>query len=197
MDLLPNAEDWRLARTVHERFKRRPGSAHIASVGALSHLAALLRTERIKSVLEFGSGIGTVSYLLLASPPKDRRVVSFERNPFCLSQLARNIPQELGARLTVHEEKTVPDDTFDLVVIDGSVADYSFLRNGQLLFVEGNRAKQRHVVERVAKERGFACSFHRYPVDGPVLRLKWRRLGAFPIPRLTLRFFCSIAKIGV
>ena len=197
MHLVPNSDDWRLARSVHKRFKFRPGSDHIASAGALAHLAALLRTERVKSVLEFGSGIGTVSYLLLTTPPKDRHVVSVERNPFCLSQLTRNIPQELGPRFSIHRGKTVPDDDFDLVVIDGSVPDYSFLREGQLLFIEGGRSTQRHAVERIAEERGFSCSIYRYPEDGPRFYVKWGRLGAIPVPRLARRFFCSIARIGV
>jgi 16S rRNA A1518/A1519 N6-dimethyltransferase RsmA/KsgA/DIM1 with predicted DNA glycosylase/AP lyase activity len=48
--------------------------------------------------LEFGSGIGTITYLLL-SANQSLTVVGVEANAFCLAQLDQNIPDDFKARL--------------------------------------------------------------------------------------------------
>jgi len=71
-------------------------------------------------VLEFGAGIGTLTYLLLGVRDPRLNVVALETNPFCLAQLERNIPEEFKPRLTVIPTAgSVPQMHFDLIVVDG------------------------------------------------------------------------------
>jgi hypothetical protein len=189
-------EDWRVAESVHERFASRPGSQYIASIFALAHLAALLRRHRPRLVLEFGAGIGTITYLLLTYGSEDRVVVSTEHHPFCLKQLKRNIPAPLWERLSVISDGREPTGEFDLAVIDGPTPESdqcTIFRPGLICFIEGGRDKGRALIEKRAREKGLVCSFRRYrewrqPVRAR-FRIKWSptRFGfARPIPRFAL-----------
>jgi predicted O-methyltransferase YrrM len=145
MRVVPGLGDWLTAYRVHQRFASRPGAKHIATWRALAYLAAVVRQHQPKAVLEFGAGIGTITYLLLSANP-NLNVVSVEANPFCLAQLEQNIPDQFKPRLTV---VTLNDarlnDGFDLIVIDGDYGsnNYAFLRQGTICFVEGTRKHAR------------------------------------------------------
>jgi predicted O-methyltransferase YrrM len=135
INVSPNDDDWwDIAKNIFARFLARPGADHIASPYALAHLAAILRQADINSVVEFGAGIGTVTYLRLTHPsPSSRTVVTPENNAFCLEQLQRNIPAEFKSRLTVLSGLRQPNGRFDLAIIDGKIPpdeDYAFLRPG-------------------------------------------------------------------
>lgn len=199
MFIYPNSADWRYAREVHRRFAVRAGSAHIATAGALAYLAATLRQCPINSVLEFGAGIGTITYLLLSIPPDIRTVVSAEKNQFCIDQLRQNIPAALWSRLTLISDGAPPTDSrFDLVIIDGKIpkcSDYSFLREGLVCFVEGNRGKARSEIESVARTKDLTCSFVRLPPRGMIL-IRWHptRFG-FSRPHLRIQPCCAIGVV--
>src|SRR5215831_17965074 len=94
MRVRPKLNDCVSVYRVYRRFAARPGSEHIATWRALACLSALVRLRQPEKVLEFGTGIGTITYLLLTSLPQ-LNVVGLETNPFCLAQLDRNIPDEL------------------------------------------------------------------------------------------------------
>jgi predicted O-methyltransferase YrrM len=64
----PSEADWAFAKSIRDEFKRKPGSQHIASEFALAYLSALLNKVKPDSVLEFGAGIGTVTYFLMKHP---------------------------------------------------------------------------------------------------------------------------------
>jgi len=51
-------------------------------------------------VLEFGAGIGTITYLLLSVRPEPN-LIAVDANEFCLEQLERNIPDEFRSRLKI------------------------------------------------------------------------------------------------
>lgn len=70
MRVLPTLGDWLTAYRVHRRFASRPGGKHIATWRALICLAALVRKDQSTAVLEFGTGIGTITYLLLSVSAK-------------------------------------------------------------------------------------------------------------------------------
>ena len=185
MQIKLTADDWRLARDIHKRFSWKTGSKHIATKFALAHLSAVLRTTEIRSVLEFGAGIGTISYLLLNELPNDVQVECTEHSDFCRSQLSHNIPSSLYERLIIHETKQpMLKNQFDLVIIDGSVSrDTGFFADGSICFVEGNR---RGIVDRIQRslaERGLTCHFVNYM---PRRKIAWR-LTRFYIPRTVLK----------
>ena len=189
MRVKPSDADWKVADEVFRRFHPLPGSQHIASRYALAHLATVLRQNEIKSVVEFGVGIGTITYLLLTYPKPTRTVVSTERDAFCLEQLERNLPTDLRARLTVISDGSLPRGDFDLAVIDGKVtsAEYAtLLRPGLICFVEGGRLPQRKRVMQNVGADGLNCNF-RHHADRHLPRLQWQKVVIrFHWPRLNM-----------
>jgi hypothetical protein len=205
MRVSPNARDWLVAWKVYRRFAARPGATHIATAGALAHLAAVLRCYPINAALEFGAGIGTITYLLLTYPEPNRAVVSIERDTFCLDQLRKNIPEEMRSRLIVTSDS--PRNYFDLVVIDGKFplgADRPLFRQGTICFVEGTRAKCRTSLAEDMKTTGLSLHLVGHPIRWGGVRLKlplkWSRtrLG-FARPQLRLAVLtkkhCSIGIV--
>lgn len=178
MRVKPSDADWNVAGEVFRRFHPLPGSRHIASRYALAHLAAVLRQNEIKYAVEFGAGIGTITYLLLTYPEPTRTVVSTEPNAFCLEQLERNLPADLRARLTVISDGALPRGDFDLAVIDGKVATAEYatiLRPGLICFVEGGRLPQRGNVRRIVAENGLRCDL-KHHADRHLPLLKWQKV---------------------
>ena len=173
--------DRRKAQKVYRMFASKPDSEHIASEFALAHLAAVLRTNEIKSVLEFGAGIGTATYLILSSRP-DVAVDCTERVPLCLEALERNIPPHLRQRLTVHSGREPVAGTFDLVVMDGRTdCDAILLKPGSVCFAEGRRGKARAMIEETLRVRGQSCHFTEYKHIYRVIRWRPNRF-KIPIP---------------
>lgn len=177
MRVAPNSNDRAFAISVHDRFAAMPGSEFIASCEALSHLAALLRTRDVNSVIEFGAGIGTITYMLLTYPEPSRRVISTETNQFCLKQLAVNIPDELKSRLTVISDGSETEGDFDLAIFDGelkTVKGYDFLKPGVIGFIEGGRAHTHAIFDRIMRRKGLKCLF-RYHAPRHLPQLEWSR----------------------
>ena len=156
---------------------------HIATWRALTYLAAVVRQYKPKTVLEYGAGIGTLTYLLLSANPR-LDVVGVESNPFCLAQLQQNIPDEFKPRLTV----VTPNDArlkarFDLIVIDTVFEPNNYpLHEGTICFIEGNRRAQAASLMQMAKAKNLVCdlekqSFGLFSVRWrkKKLRLRWRR----------------------
>ena len=181
MLIRPKAKDWLTALRVHHRFASLPGSKHIASRISLAFLAAILRQQDCELALEFGAGIGTLTYLLLQS---GLRVVALEDNPFCLDQLRQNVPGEWQSRLTLLRHPRDIDGAFDLVVIDGLFPRdgmLSFLRPGMICFIEGSRRRSISTLQERIALAGLHCKIENYE-PWISLRLKVRRTG------LRLRF---------
>lgn len=196
MQIKPTSDDWRLARDIHKRFSRKTGSKHIATKFALAHLSAVLRTTEIRSVLEFGAGIGTISYLLLSELPDNVKVECTEHSAFCRTQLLHNIPPGLYDRLVIHETKApMLTKQFDLVIIDGSAfVNASCLGDGSLCFVEGTRKVARDKIQRSLAERNLTCNFQNYMVGN---RIVWR-MTRFHVPRPRLKHIkgCWIGRVA-
>lgn len=195
MQIKPTAHDWRLAQNIHKRFSRKTGSEHIATKFALAHLSAVLRVNDIRSALEFGAGIGTISYLLLSELPDDVKVECTEHSAFCRTQLLHNIPSSLYDRLVIHETKTpMLTKQFDLVIVDGSIShDPRYLGVGSICFVEGNRRGIVDMLQCSLAERGLTCDFINHM---PRRRIAWR-LTRFHIPRPVLKRIkgCWIGRV--
>ena len=204
MRVEPESEDWKVAKEVYRLFSRKPGSAHIASELTLAHLAALVRTRPINSVIEFGAGIGTLTYLLLSRLGEDRRVTSVERNTYCIEQLMHNIPPELRDGWSIKHPRSVDGSIeFDLLIADGMHAQArtsDCLQTGSFCFVDGERAKTRATIERGLAKRGLTCDFVYHSHRSP--RFEWRRtVSGFPYPRVNLSLSptrgCWIGEVGM
>jgi len=201
--------DCTLAADIHRVFSAKPHSQHIASKFALAHLAAILRTHKIESVLEIGAGIGTMTYLLLSMLPDSAAVECTEDNEICLSSLDANLPREMRSRLIIHRHAHLVAGAFDLVVIDGAVngVTASVFKAGSVCFAEGKRTKERRTIQQRLKECQMACAFTNYlpwRLEFTRRRIGWRplrsRLKAWlgiekPLPAITWRKGCWIGRV--
>ena len=191
----PSAKDWLVAGAVYARFRMKPGSRHIATVVALAHLAALLRQHPVKSVLEFGSGIGT-TYLLVKLLPDDARIVCAERDAWCREQFERNIPAKKRSRIDlIPEGRPEIAERFDLVVVDGPVTGGTrYVREGSLWFHEGNREVSRTTMQADMAAAGLACPLTRYATARIRRSKKKTRFGT---PKLRIRYEkgCYIGRV--
>lgn len=140
----------------------------MATLFALAHLSALLAAVKPRSAIEFGAGIGTLTYAILAHPCKVATVTTSEDNDFCLGQLERNIPDAFKSRLTVitgMDQLASAPAPVDLVAFDGGFYDpgeVRFLAAGSVCFIEGARASTRRIVEAKLAERGLACDLENH-----------------------------------
>ena len=128
---------WRLpAEAHHAAFRARSGSEQIASAFAIAVLRATLDQLQPARVLEVGSGIGTLTYILTAS--SGREVHSVEDNTYCAAELRRNLAGVQHGRISpglghLHQ----------LIVVDGDQIKpniaLGLLARGGWILVEGNR----------------------------------------------------------
>lgn len=191
----PSFGDWVSAHHIHRRFASRLGAQHIATTRALACLSAVVRQHRPKTVLEFGAGIGTLTYLLLGVRDPRLNVVALETNPFCLAQLERNIPEEFKPRLTVIATAgSVPQMHFDLIVVDGrlpATQDWAFLQRGTVLFVEGDREYQCSKLMRIARTKNLVCDLDKQSFGELSLGRQKTRFG-FYVPIFRRRKTCRV-----
>jgi hypothetical protein len=182
--------DWQKAREIYRLFSAKPNSEHIASPFSLAHVAAILRLQEVRSVLEFGAGIGTITYLILSS--SEAAVHATETHPLCLRALDENLPSEYRGRLTIHSGRRPSlKGPFDLVVIDGGTDPGSAFGPGTIFFAEGDRTKARAAIEAAVAKQGLTCSFTHHCPAG----FGWRRTRfGFPVP--SRRKGCWIGRVG-
>jgi hypothetical protein len=171
----PDWEDWAFAREVHLKFAAKPGASHIASAFALAHLSALLRQQTITSVMEFGSGIGTITYLLLRRLPPGVRIVCAERDEWCRGQFEANLPpRERGRIELLPYGRPKVEEIFDLVIIDGPTNTQNCgLGSGSLCFFEGTRTDTRNAIAQNLTEAGLHIDFRGYFNDAGRWQLRW------------------------
>jgi hypothetical protein len=182
----PTGDDWHTAKEVHGLFAARSGSDHIASVFSLAHLCALVRARPLRDVLEFGSGIGTITYLLLRMLPS-AEIMCAERAPWCREQFERNLPTAWRSRVTLLAEgRPRIQQMVDLVVIDGPAPRHLCgVRDGTLLFIEGERSRTRERLAQTLADSGLKGDLRVYPNPVGPWKLSWRRKGfGFRVPRL-------------
>src|SRR5688572_11575377 len=80
-----------LARGIYQEFRAKPESQRIAGEFALIELSRLLTRIKPKHVLEIGTGIGTITKLLLTHPDRPDRITATQGNPVCLLELTKNL----------------------------------------------------------------------------------------------------------
>jgi len=152
-------------QSVYEKFKALPGSQHIAGVVTLKRISEIVDELQPKRVLELGAGIGTITYLLLATT--NAHVDTYEPNEFCISALTENLSgfKDRYTLLTSYKQLP-PESAYDLVVIDGGAGsqdDTGYMRAAYLILlsldtvrvviVEGHRKGQNTYVRRALAER--------------------------------------------
>jgi hypothetical protein len=128
-----------LALSNYNKFVQLEGSDHIATISSQINLIELLIKFPPKLVLDWGSGIGTLSKLLLEV--SNSKVVSFERNQWCRDQYLLNLGGNPRLELVSVEPIKY---TFDTIIIDDDISlkQIKHLLENKLLgiiFIEGWR----------------------------------------------------------
>ena len=147
----------------YKLFCKAEGSQHIVSEFALYHILKLIEKYSVKSVLEVGLGIGTISGSILKYAEKSGKNISCvgtESNDFCL----RQIPSNLGSnykKLKILPEVSQIDSTakFDLIIVDGAENNLELVKdmiakNG-ILLIEGDRSGQEKTIKKVFPDAKF------------------------------------------
>jgi predicted O-methyltransferase YrrM len=152
------------AEQIYSRFKARSGSDFIASAEAIAGLQSIIGTYRPRSVLEIGSGIGTLTFAIVetyrALGVDDDQFATVENNDFCVRQLRANLARELHRVRMFDDIGGVAGQRFDLIIIDGGAEQdgrfAELLAAGGIIFVEGFRAPQRSLITRLRRSYAVA-----------------------------------------
>ncbi|MFH6769640.1 hypothetical protein V8G56_12885 [Gaetbulibacter aquiaggeris] len=138
----------KIAEENYKFFCELNGSDYIASEFALFTILNLIQKFKIKSVLELGMGIGSVSDTILKCSKEKKESLSYygtELNEFCLSVLPINVKYFNDVKL-FDELKSIDNKTFDLIIIDGLDNSLhqikNYVKTHTILFVEGDRSIQ-------------------------------------------------------
>lgn len=161
-----------LARAVWEEFSLKQHSRHIATLSALACLAQLISDKKPRKVVELGGGIGTMTELLARHPNAPTLLATLEDSPICLPSLRRVIdysgPITAAGLTSVPAWKIVKTPTeltgynADLLIVDGgycSPPELNVIRDGTIVFCEGNRDKERATITKHCVEAGLNITF--------------------------------------
>ncbi len=187
-----------LANNNYYRFCKLEGSEYIATGFALFQILKIIKIFEVKTVLEIGLGIGSISDSVLKmarNSNRDIRYVGTEANEFCINALKNNIEDYHKLEQYEYLAEISPESKFDLVIIDGQDNSLQEIANKcksqAIIFIEGDRSPQtkliltlfpkaKHVnVISVKKHQSFSHGNTNYFVGGgqliftnPDLRMK-------------------------
>lgn len=155
----------KLISSIFEKYSKLVGSDQIATRYALRIISKHINEHQPKSILEIGAGIGTITELLIRELPS-AKIVSYENNAWCVSQLAKNIDQKQVQIITSHKSLLETTES-DFLIIDDyldeetTLALISRIKPGSV-FIEGHRRRQRLYVIRSYKKMGWKINFKNY-----------------------------------
>jgi hypothetical protein len=141
-----------LAVQNYKTFCSHEGSQYIASEFALEIILNLIQKFNVKSILELGLGIGSISDTVLQFSTINSHEIQYvgtEKDEFCLAALQKNVTD--FNRIGLYPELSAIDQqTFDLIIIDGSDAALNDIvahcKPHTIIFVEGDRSGQTQTV---------------------------------------------------
>lgn len=147
---------------IFQKYSSKLGSDHIAQKSTLREILKL-RSENIRTILEIGSGIGTITEFLKLTYPQ-RKIYGIEKDDWCKSQLAENpelsnviIFDDVKAFLTqgIKVDFIIIDDYFDQDDTYNLLKESISNLNEVLILIEGHRRIQRLFVYRAFNRLGL------------------------------------------
>ena len=149
-----------LAFNNYQLFKSKSGSAHIATFSSQLNLIELLEQNKCKSVLDFGSGIGTLTKLMEKIGISN--IYSYERSDWCKEQASANL-HPTTPKYLVDLSENAP---FEGICIDDEISRRQIVQvlkqeKLKVIFIEGWRNKTAAQVSRRLLMHGYAASFTR------------------------------------
>lgn len=189
---------------IYKLFKEKQGSEHIATPISIEKVAELARGA--KDILEFGAGIGTLTYSALAN--SDAFVEIYEDNEFCIERLSENLDGYEGRYALITSYGFMPRrKKYDLIIVDGGMGGddggttnwiqnmFSDRLEPTLVYFEGARLFQRKQV-RHALFRRYTCKIERVSCrdgfkGGTVMRFTPERNY---LKRITNKLWCDFRE---
>lgn len=169
-----------IAEDVFKKFSNLEGNQHICTENALIGILKVLNDYKPARVLEFGIGIGCMTYGILKwikSQNGNCAYYGTEDNDFCINALNQNLKEFKDEPYFKWGESFESDTStlYDLVIIDGPANIENGLRNlakGGIIFIEGYRENQIKVISDFNKSRNYVI-YRQYSL------LKQRAYGPF------------------
>ena len=161
-------------KAIYHYFLKKEGSNHIAKPVTLAYMVDFAKKENPKHILEFGSGIGTISYALLEN--SNVHIDMYEGNKWCIEQLEKNL-QDYKDRITIITSLGTPPqrEEYGLIIVDGGgsgrddfgsddavLSIIKKVKNIKNLYFEGRRKEQQVEVFKFLKDTyTFKMTFHK------------------------------------
>ncbi len=145
----------------HDYFSKLEGSKHIATLTSQLNLENLLNQFNPKAILDWGSGIGTLTNL--AHKVCDPKLYAFEQDKYCRDLAAINLA---GLPVEYVSEDYIPVD-IEAAFLDGEISKLQINRliaskNLKFIFIEGWRNKTVIEISRQLQRKGYAAKFERH-----------------------------------
>jgi precorrin-6B methylase 2 len=149
-------------------FVGKVGATEIATKEALRLIQAWINASQAQSILEIGSGIGTITRLICMSANPDTKILAYEKNQWCRDRFQENfdfknveIFQELSGLLN---NRTV---NVDLCIIDDFLNDSEtnqLIRkfNPKIVFIEGHRRIQQLFFAKALHDSGVNFKYRNH-----------------------------------
>ncbi len=145
-----------ISKSVYKKFSSIEGNHGIASEYAIETILKLIKKYKVKSVLELGLGIGSISDAILKySKAKNLNIdyIGTEANDYCLSVLNDNVDDFNAIKLYKNLEEVSSENKQDLIIVDGtdsaleSIKKYS--KKDTIVYVEGYRGDQVSSIKKI------------------------------------------------
>ena len=155
-----------LAEIVWVKYAGLLGSEQIATKLALRLIAEQIDKAKPQTILEIGSGIGTITELLIRKS-NSSKVVCYEINDWCLQQLRINITESRILIIDSKEKLLDLKTEIDFLIIDDWLdknSTYELIGHvsPKAIFVEGHRRQQRLFVMQALKRNGLRFRFENF-----------------------------------
>lgn len=141
-----------LAIQNYKRFCYINGNDYIASEFALEIILKLVEKYNVKSILELGLGIGSISDTVFKYAKLKNILLNYygtEKHEFCLNALKSNV-EDYNKLLLFKELKDINYQKFDFIIIDGqdnSLKEIvNYCNTNAILFIEGDRSDQTKLI---------------------------------------------------
>lgn len=196
-----------IARNTYQHFSTKEGNQHIANVYALEKIVELAHKYEVKTVLEIGLGIGSISHALLSyakESGRSLRYIGTEANEFCLQSLPKNLEGAYQQLELYNNIEEVPADALpELIIIDGKDSSLSKVKAiaapGAILFVEGFRLEQVKLLQSYFPKALSVVTIADFknPPGGPFSQDSWAGGGCiiFTMPSAAQRWHYWVEKI--
>lgn len=172
-----------IAIETYKYFSKLEGNQHIASEFALKKIIDIIKNYKIKSVLELGLGIGSISFCIIEFSKEFNKQLEYtgtESNEFCLEVLPKYLKENFDTIQIFNGLNQVPNNKkFDLVIIDGKdenlIEVKKIIPDRGIIVIEGDRIPQLELIRSSFPNSLYTrlISNYKSPKYGPFSSNEW------------------------